>query len=91
MARLLVTGGMGYIGSHTLLAALEMIRLFEVKSGGPVPFSIFGRLPGNVASSWADPSRAAAELSWRATHDAAAMCVSAWAAQARRFGRTTAA
>ncbi|MFP5404076.1 MAG: UDP-glucose 4-epimerase, partial [Gammaproteobacteria bacterium] len=39
---------------------------------------IVERRAGDVAQCWADPSRAAADLGWRAEYDLARMCADAW-------------
>ena len=66
------------LGTGRGYSVLEMVRAFEQASGRKVPFDIVDRRPGDVAACWADPSRAAQVLGWRAERDLAAMCEDAW-------------
>jgi UDP-glucose 4-epimerase len=66
------------LGTGRGVSVLEMVRAFEAASGRPVPYSIVGRRPGDVAQCWADPSCAAHDLGWRAVHDLARMCEDTW-------------
>jgi UDP-glucose 4-epimerase len=59
-------------------SVLEVIKVFEEESGKPVPYDIVDRRPGDVAASWADVTKAAEELGWRASRDLAEMCADAW-------------
>lgn len=59
-------------------SVLELIRAYEEESGRPVPYDIVERRGGDVAANWADPSKAAIELGWRASRDLAAMCADSW-------------
>ena len=62
-------------------SVLEVIKTYEDESGRPVPHEIVGRRAGDVASSWADATKAADELGWRTTRDLAAMCADSWSWQ----------
>jgi UDP-glucose 4-epimerase len=66
------------LGTGQGYSVLETIRAFEKASGRPIPYRLVERRPGDVAACYADPSRAEAELGWRATRDLAAMCADAW-------------
>jgi UDP-glucose 4-epimerase len=55
-----------------------MIRAFEEVSGRPVPYQIMGRRPGDIATCYADPALAAADLGWRAELGIEAMVRDAW-------------
>lgn len=66
------------LGTGHGVSVLEMVRAFEAASGKPVPYEIVARRPGDVAQCWADPSRAAHDLGWRAVYDLPRMCVDAW-------------
>ena len=48
-----------------------------------LPYEVVARRPGDVASSYADPSRAHAELGWRATRSVDDMCADTWRWQSR--------
>ena len=62
-------------------SVLEVIKTFEEESGKPVPYEIMARRPGDVASSWADVTKAADELGWSTTRDLAQMCADSWSWQ----------
>ena len=57
------------LGTGRGVSVLDMVRAFEAASGKPVPYRIVARRAGDVAQCWADPSRAAQELGWRAEYD----------------------
>jgi UDP-glucose 4-epimerase len=59
-------------------SVLEMVRAFEQASGKTIPYQIVARRPGDIASCYADPSRAHRELGWTATRDIAQMCADSW-------------
>jgi UDP-glucose 4-epimerase len=59
-------------------SVLEVVKTYEEESGRPVPYEIVDRRPGDVASSWADVSKARDELGWEAKLDLAAMCADSW-------------
>lgn len=59
-------------------SVLDMVRAFQSASGRPVPHEIVGRRPGDLAVCYADPSRAEAELGWRAERSIEQMCADTW-------------
>ncbi len=59
-------------------SVLEVIAAFERASGRKIPHKIVARRPGDVPTSYADPTRAARELGWRATRTLDDMCRDAW-------------
>ena len=70
------------LGTGRGVSVLDMVRAFEAASGKKVPYRIVARRAGDVAQCWADPSRAARELGWRAEFDLRRMCADAWRWQA---------
>jgi UDP-glucose 4-epimerase len=66
------------LGTGRGVSVLDMVRAFEVVSGREVPYQIVARRAGDVAQCWADPSRAAQDLGWRAEYDLPRMCADAW-------------
>ena len=66
------------LGTGSGQSVLEMVRHFESVSGHPIPYRIVERRPGDVASCYADVSRAAELLGWRSTRDPHQMCADAW-------------
>jgi UDP-glucose 4-epimerase len=73
---ILLTGGTGYIGSHTAVVLTnafnlgpgkgqsvhEMINSFHAVSGKPVPWEMGPRRAGDVSASYASAEKAAATL-----------------------------
>lgn len=59
-------------------SVLEVVKAFELASGQPVPYQLVDRRPGDVAQCYADASRAAQRLGWRATRPLTQMCEDAW-------------
>ncbi len=54
------------LGTGQGTSVLEMVRRFEEINGVRVPYRIVERRPGDVASCYADPSKARRELGWEA-------------------------
>jgi len=59
-------------------SVLEVVAAFEKALGKKIPYRILERRPGDLAISYADPSKANRELDWVATRDIDDMCVDAW-------------
>ncbi|MGD8200492.1 UDP-glucose 4-epimerase GalE [Ornithinimicrobium sp. W1679] len=66
------------LGTGRGTSVLELVHAFEQASGRSVPYEVVDRRPGDVASSYADPSLAERELGWRATRTVADMCADTW-------------
>jgi len=66
------------LGTGQGYSVLEMVRSFERVNGVCVPYRIADRRPGDVASCYASPDKARAELGWEATLGLDAMCASIW-------------
>lgn len=66
------------LGTGNGYSVLEMIHAFEQASRKPVPYKIVDRRPGDIAECWADPSKAATELDWRAERSLDVMMEDAW-------------
>ncbi len=71
------------LGTGQGYSVLEVIKAFERASGKEIPYSITERRPGDVATSYADPSKAEQELGWRAVRDIEEMCADAWRWQSK--------
>ena len=63
-------------------SVLELVQRFEAVSGRPVPYDIVDRRPGDVATCYADATRARALLGWEARRGLDQMCADAWRWQA---------
>ena len=66
------------LGTGAGYSVLQMIKAFELASGRPVPYKIVPRRAGDIASCYADPVKAKAELGWTAKYDLARMMQDAW-------------
>lgn len=71
----IVTYNLGTGQGHSVM---ELISAFEQASGRRIPYKVVGRRPGDAATSYADVSRAHAELGWTAAKGLAEMCADAW-------------
>jgi UDP-glucose 4-epimerase len=78
---LLITGGTGYIGSHSCVAHDLLIvdnLCNSDASGKPFPNKIVPRRAGNIAQCWAAPGLAKQRLKWEAIRGLQAMCDDTW-------------
>jgi UDP-glucose 4-epimerase len=66
------------LGTGKGYSVLEMVNAFAKAAGKNIPYRIVGRRPGDIASCYADPSKAERELSWEATRGIDAMCRDTW-------------
>jgi UDP-glucose 4-epimerase len=66
------------LGTGQGTSVLELVKAFEEANGIEVPYEIVDRRPGDIASCYADASKAKRELGWTAKRDIIAMCRDAW-------------
>lgn len=66
------------LGTGQGASVLQVLRAFEKASGKTIPYEIVGRRPGDVASCYADVSKARTELKWRAEKSLEEACVDSW-------------
>lgn len=66
------------LGTGTGYSVLEMVRAFERASNKTIPYVYAPRRTGDVAECFADTTRAAELLEWRADRDLTAMCHDTW-------------
>jgi UDP-glucose 4-epimerase len=71
------------LGTGQPTSVLTMLRAFEAAVEHDLPHEFVERRAGDVAVSWCDPSRAEAELGWRASRGIEQMCADTWAWQSR--------
>ena len=57
---------------------LDIVKAFEKVNGVKVPYKIEARRPGDIASCYADASKAKELLGWEATRTIEDMCQSSW-------------
>ncbi len=66
------------LGTGNGYSVLEMVKAFEAASGCAVPYKLVERRPGDIAECWADPTKAAQDLGWRATRTLDEMTQDTW-------------
>ncbi|MEJ7628635.1 MAG: UDP-glucose 4-epimerase GalE [Nocardioidaceae bacterium] len=66
------------LGSGQGTSVLDLLRSFERAVGHELPYEVVERRPGDIAASYADPSRAREELGWSATKSVDDMCADTW-------------
>jgi UDP-glucose 4-epimerase len=66
------------LGSGRGTSVLELLRAFEKAVGRELPYEVVGRRAGDVATSYADPSKANAELGWSTQKTVEEMCADTW-------------
>ena len=54
------------LGTGTGYSVLDLVNNYEKVNGVKVPYKIVDRRPGDIASCYADPSKALKELNWKA-------------------------
>lgn len=59
-------------------SVIEMIVAFESATGKSIPFQIHSRRPGDLASCYANTSKATDDLNWKASRTLDEMCSSSW-------------
>ena len=66
------------IGTGQGYSVLEMTQAFQQISGKDIPYTIGPRRPGDIATCYANPSRAKTELNWSATRGLKEMITDHW-------------
>ncbi|MEC1747909.1 UDP-glucose 4-epimerase GalE [Schinkia azotoformans] len=66
------------LGTGKGTSVLELVKAFEEANDIEIPYEIVERRPGDIASCYADASKAKRELGWTAKRDMIAMCRDAW-------------
>ncbi len=66
------------LGTGTGYSVLDMVKNFEAVNGVKIPYTIKPRRPGDIATCYADPAKAEAELGWKAQYGIKDMCEDAW-------------
>lgn len=66
------------LGTGKGYSVLEIIQNMEKAVGKPIPYKIVDRRPGDIATCYADPTKAKEELGWSAQFDITRMCQDAW-------------
>jgi UDP-glucose 4-epimerase len=71
------------LGTGRGYSVLDVVHAFEKACGKSLPYEIAERRPGDVAVTYADPSRAEKELGWKAQLGIDEMCTDVWRWQSR--------
>jgi UDP-glucose 4-epimerase len=66
------------LGTGHGYSVLDVIHAFEKACGKSLPYEIVERRPGDVAVTYADPSRAEKEMGWKAQRGIDEMCTDVW-------------
>lgn len=66
------------LGTGKGYSVLEVVRAFEEASGRRIPYRVTARRPGDVAVSFADPSKAEQDLAWKAKRGLSEMMRDMW-------------
>ena len=66
------------LGTGRGTSVMEMLAAFERAAGKEIPYQVVARRPGDVPTSYADPSKAERELGWKATRGIDEMCADTW-------------
>ena len=69
------------LGTGHGTSVLEVLHAFEKACGHELPYEVVERRAGDIAASFADASRAEAELGWKATRTIEDMCADQWHGQ----------
>ena len=66
------------LGTGVGSTVLQVLDAASEAVGRPIPYEMAERRPGDLEASWADCTRARAELGWQARHDLAQMLTDHW-------------
>ncbi|MCD4818223.1 MAG: UDP-glucose 4-epimerase GalE [Candidatus Cloacimonetes bacterium] len=66
------------LGSGEGNSVLEVIQAFEEASNKKIPYEIVERRAGDIATSFADPSKANSKLEWKTKKTLLEMCADSW-------------
>ena len=66
------------LGTGRGTSVMKMLAAFERAAGKHIPYQVMARRPGDVPTSYADPSKAERELGWKAIRGIDEMCADTW-------------
>jgi len=66
------------LGTGNGYSVLDIVKAFEKACGKEIPYVIKERRPGDIATCYADPAKAKAELGWVAERELDEMCEDTW-------------
>ncbi|MCR5300964.1 MAG: UDP-glucose 4-epimerase GalE [Lachnospiraceae bacterium] len=66
------------LGTGKGVSVLELVKSFEKANGITIPYEIKPRRAGDIATCYADASKAKRELGWEAKYNIVDMCADSW-------------
>lgn len=66
------------LGTGKGYSVLDLVKAFEKASNVKIPYKIVGRRAGDIATCYADATKAEKELGWVAKYDVDKMCKDSW-------------
>lgn len=66
------------LGTGNGYSVLDVLHAFEKACGKKLPYEVKDRRPGDIATCYADPAKAKAELGWEAEYGIEEMCEDSW-------------
>lgn len=66
------------LGTGNGYSVLDVVHAFDKATGKPIPYKIVGRRPGDIATCYADPTKAKNELGFVAKYNIDDMAKDAW-------------
>jgi len=66
------------LGTGNGYSVLDIVKAFEAANDIKIPYQIKPRRAGDIATCYADPAKAKAELGWTAAYDLKKMCEDSW-------------
>ena len=66
------------LGTGVGYSVLDVVKAFEKASGVPIPYEIKPRRAGDIATCYADPTKAREALGWQAKRGLLEMCEDSW-------------
>ncbi len=66
------------LGTGRAYSVFEVVKAFSKVAGKEVPYKVYPRRPGDLPTSFADPSMANRELCWKAERGLDQMCADMW-------------
>ena len=66
------------LGTGNGYSVLQVLHAFEKACGKTLPYEMKPRRAGDIATCYADPAKAKAELGWEAEYGIEEMCEDSW-------------
>ncbi|MDY5910516.1 MAG: UDP-glucose 4-epimerase GalE [Inconstantimicrobium porci] len=66
------------LGTGNGVSVLDMVKAFSKACGKDIPYEIVARRPGDIATCYADATKANEELGWKAEKNLDDMCADSW-------------